>query len=47
MLCSTATGKVMGFADVLDIGGPVMMKTLAGDPVIGQSEHMTTQNGGK
>ena len=47
VLCSTAMGRVMGFADVLAIGGPVGVKTRAGEPVIGQREHVTTRNGGK
>ena len=47
MICSTATGRVTGNADVLDIGGPVGVKTGAGEPVIGQREHVTTRNGGK
>ena len=37
----------MGFADVLVISGPVVVKTLAGQPVIGQREHVTAQNGVK
>ena len=47
LLCSTAEGQVTGFANVLDIGGPMVMKTLAGEAVIGQSEHVTPRNGGK
>ena len=37
----------MGFTEILDIGGPVVMKTRVAEPVIGQREHMPTQNGGK
>ena len=43
----TARGRVTDFADVLDIGSSVVMKTLAGEAVIGQSEHVTTRNGRK
>ena len=47
VLCSTATGRVTGFAGVLEIGGPVGLKTQAGEPVIGQREYVITRNGGK
>ena len=47
MLCSKATRRVMGIADVLAIGNPVGVGTEAGTTVIGQREHVTTQNGAK
>ena len=47
VLCSPAAGRVMGFADVLDIGRPMAMKTLAGEAAIGQREHVTPRNGEK
>ena len=40
-------GRMMGFADVLAIGGPIGVGTRAGTPVIGQREHVTTRNGRK
>ena len=47
VLSSTATDRVPGFADVLVIGGTAAMKTLAGEAVIGQLEHVTPRSGGK
>ena len=49
VLSSTAVSRVPGFADVLDIGSPAAMKTLAGpgEAVIGQLEHVTPQSGRK
>ena len=47
VLSSTAAGRVLGFADVLVIGGPVAMRTLTGEAVIGQLEHVTTRSGRK
>ena len=47
VLCSKATRQVAGIADVLAIGGPIGVGTPAGMTVIGQREHVTTQNGRK
>ena len=44
VLCSTATGRVTCFADVLGIGIPDGVEIREGTPVIGQREHVTTQN---
>ena len=40
VLCSTARGRVTGFANVLGISGPIGVETRAGTPVIGQREHV-------
>ena len=47
VLSSTAAGRVPGFANVFVIGGPAAMRTLVGEAVIGQLEHMTPRNDGK
>ena len=47
MLCSKATGRVKGIANVSAIGGPVGVKIGAGTTVIGQREQVSTRNGRK